>query len=58
MIARVVDRLAARYPSVPAQTVAEITGSMRQRFDGHPIRDYVPLLVERRATEAIAILVD
>jgi len=29
---------------------------VHSRFDGSPVRDYVPLLVERRACEELALL--
>ncbi len=38
-----------KYPAVPPDTVAAVVRGTYARFDGRPLRDYVPLLVERRA---------
>lgn len=55
-ITQVVDRVHRRYPHLSAQTVADVVGAIRHQFDGRPIRDFVPLFVERRATAALATL--
>jgi hypothetical protein len=56
LIEEVVDRLRTVYPSVPEHTVREIVGSVRGRFDGAKIRDFVPLFVERQAKDKLAVL--
>lgn len=56
LIGQVVDRLCARFPHVPSGTVYEIVGSVRHRFDEAPIRDFVPLFVERHTKETLAHL--
>lgn len=48
-IAQVVDRLARQFPGVPADHVAEVVSQSRPEFDDVPIRDFVPLFVERGA---------
>lgn len=47
MIGQVVDRLRTQFPPVPPTTVQETVGSVHHRFDAAPIRDFVPLFVER-----------
>jgi hypothetical protein len=49
VIDEVVARLTSRYPAIPNETVESIVHDVYARFDGRPLRDYVPLLVERNA---------
>jgi hypothetical protein len=56
VIDRMVDRLAKRYPSVPGEKVADVVNDCYSRFEGRPIRDYVPLFVERGARAQLARL--
>jgi hypothetical protein len=49
VIEQVVARLTSRYPAISASTVAGIVRDVHSRFEGRPLRDYVPLLVERTA---------
>jgi hypothetical protein len=49
VIDQIVTRLTNRYPTVSASTVADVVRDMHARFDGRPLRDFVPLLVERHA---------
>lgn len=51
-----VDRLAQKYPTVPADKVAEVVKARYARFDDRPIRDYIPLFVERAARSDLAQL--
>lgn len=48
-IGEVIDRLARQFPLVPTDEVAQAVGQSRPEFDGAPIRDFVPLFVERGA---------
>jgi hypothetical protein len=41
---------------VPADIVYEIVGSVLRRFDEAPIRDFVPLFVERHTNETLVNL--
>jgi hypothetical protein len=52
-VAAVAERLASRHPEVPAETVDEIVREAREKFIDSPVRDFVPLLVERSARERI-----
>lgn len=56
LIGQVVDRLLAGFPQVPQDTVHEMVGSSHHRFDDAPIRDFVPLFVERHTKEKLASL--
>ena len=52
-IEQVCARLSARFPTVPAETVRRVVSETHQALDG-PVRDYVPVLVERGARERLA----
>lgn len=49
VIDQVVERLADTYPSIEAATVSSVVYDIHARYDGRPLRDYVPLFVERNA---------
>ena len=48
-IAKVIDRLAERFPHIPRPSVEEVVLEEHKSFDGRPIRDFVPVLVEHGA---------
>lgn len=56
IIAQVADRLTSKYSTIPAQTVAAVVQGVHARFEGRPVREYVPLLVERFADQELALL--
>ena len=47
------DRVRARFPDLPAEVVDEALQVARARFDGRPVREFVPILVERAAIDAL-----
>jgi hypothetical protein len=49
VIEQVVVRLTHRYPAIPQATVASVVLETHARFDGRPVRDFIPLLVQRNA---------
>ena len=49
LIDQVVQRLATRYAELPPDQVTGAVHSAHARFEHCPIREFVPLLVERRA---------
>jgi hypothetical protein len=53
IINQLTERLMRKYPAVPPDTVATVVLGIHARFDGRPLRDYVPLLVERRARSVL-----
>jgi hypothetical protein len=52
-INEVVDRLAKQFPDVPTENVAEVVQQVQPTFDHAPIRDFVPLFVERDAKQRL-----
>ena len=53
-IQHVVERLTQRYPAVEPETVMTVVHRSHAIFDGRPVRDFVPLFVERRSQEELA----
>ena len=53
-IGDVVNRLTQRFPAVPSDTVARVVETNYARFEGRPVRDSVPLFVERGAGRELA----
>ena len=51
---QVCERLADRFPAVPAATVRLAVDAAHRKLDGRPVRSYVPVLVERAARETLA----
>ncbi len=57
IIAGVADRLTTKYPTVSAEIVTAVVRGVHARFHGRPVREYVPLLVERFAGQELELLV-
>ena len=55
-IEHLVDRLKQKYPSVAPDKIATIVHHNHACFDGRPVRDYVPLFVERGSRKELAEL--
>jgi hypothetical protein len=53
IIDQVADRLTRKYPTIPPDTVAAVVQGVHARFNGRPVREYVPLLVERFAGKEV-----
>jgi len=58
IIDRVADRLTRKYPTIPAETLTAIVRNVHARFDGRPVREYVPLLVERFAGQELELVLN
>nr|WP_078281260.1 hypothetical protein [Mycobacteroides franklinii] len=50
------EQLHSRHPGLTRDVVEAVVRAEHSRFDDSPLRDYVPLLVERRAREELALL--
>lgn len=48
-IAKVVDHLAGKFPTLDRIRVEQVVGEAHYLLRGNPIRDYVPVLVQRTA---------
>jgi hypothetical protein len=40
------ERLADRFPEVPREHIDELVEKKHEEFDGAPVRDFVPVLIE------------
>jgi hypothetical protein len=56
IIDQIVARLASRYPTIAASTVSTLVHDIHSRYDDRPVRDFVPLLVERNAKAELSRL--
>ena len=56
IIAHVAQRLADAHAEVEPARISSIVNEQYARFDGRPIRDFVPLFVERGATSELSKL--
>ena len=56
-ITEIVERLAKQFPQVPTGEVEQVVSQSRPEFDQAPIRDFVPLFVERGAKQRLRELV-
>lgn len=54
MVEEVERRLADRYADIPPERITSAVQSAHARFEHSPIRDFVPLFVERRARAELA----
>ncbi|HZM67750.1 MAG TPA: hypothetical protein VFC16_15770 [Nakamurella sp.] len=56
-IGRLTQRLSARFPLlVEAAVVARVVRAAHHRFDDHPTRDVVPILVEDTARDVLRVM--
>lgn len=49
VIDRIVLRLTNQYPTIATSTVSTVVHDVHSRYADRPLRDYVPLFVERNA---------
>jgi hypothetical protein len=56
IIDQVADRLTRKYPTIPPDTLTAVVRGVHARFEGRPVREYVPLLVERFAGNELDLL--
>ncbi|MCV7301183.1 hypothetical protein H7J93_16295 [Mycobacterium barrassiae] len=49
LIEQLVERLIDRFPAIDSVTVSWVVGEIHARYDGRPVREYIPLFVERHA---------
>jgi hypothetical protein len=56
IIDQIADRLAGILPEVSPEAVTRVVQEEHARFNGRPVRDFVPLFVERYAKAELAKL--
>lgn len=52
-VTEVSERLTRTFPDIPAEAVHDTVRTFYDQFTGSPIRDFVPVLVERMARTSI-----
>ncbi|WP_430459241.1 three-helix bundle dimerization domain-containing protein [Rhodococcus qingshengii] len=52
-LVRITERLHTKFPHATTEAINSSVTHAYARFDGTPIRDYIPVLVERRAREQL-----
>jgi hypothetical protein len=45
------DRLRERFPDAPPDGIKQMVTEVHHQYDGSPIRDFIPVLVEREVVE-------
>ncbi|MTE17282.1 three-helix bundle dimerization domain-containing protein [Nocardia aurantiaca] len=53
-LSELVARLADRFPELTARVVGEVVRGIHRDFDGHRVREFIPLLVERIAERQLS----
>jgi hypothetical protein len=51
---RVVRRLRQQFPDLSDEAIDQAVYGHYEQFDGRPVRDFVPILVERAAQQQLA----
>jgi len=55
-IDHVAQRLSARFPTVDPVVVARVVHDAHRRYEVHPTREFVPILVEDTARDTLSVL--
>jgi hypothetical protein len=55
-IEQLVERLRETFPALPPDRVTQVVHHNHARFDGRPVRDFVPLFVERGSRKQLSQL--
>ena len=50
------QRLCTQFPTVDAAVVARVVRETHHRFDAHPTREFVPILVEDAASDTLRVM--
>ncbi len=50
----VVERLLQRFPDIQEERVRSVVNKAHEKFVGNPIRDFVPVFVERSARDELS----
>lgn len=56
-LAHLSERLTQKFPQISPELIREMVTNAHRRFDGRPIRDFVPLLVEHDTVDELKAFV-
>jgi len=45
------DRLRGRFPDASPERIKQVVDQVHHQYDGNPIRDFIPVLVEREVVD-------
>lgn len=57
LLSEIEDRLVSTYAGLTPDQISATVGQAHSMFEESPVRDFIPLLVERRARRTLAALV-
>lgn len=49
------DRLRGRFPDAPPESITHMVAQAHHEYDGRPIRDFIPVLVEREVVDHLRV---
>ena len=49
------DRLRGRFPDAPPEKIKQVVDEVHHEYDGRPIRDFIPVLVEREVVDRFRV---
>jgi len=49
------DRLRGRFPDASPESIKTMVAQAHHEYDGRPIRDFIPVLVEREVVEHLTV---
>ena len=52
----VIERLVGKFPGVDRERIRQIVDEEHHSYDGRPVRDFVPVLVEKSAKKRVKAL--
>jgi len=52
----VAQRLSRQFPGIDPAVVRQVVREMHHRFDAHPTREFVPILVEEAARDRLTVM--
>jgi len=55
-VEHVAQRLSRQFPAVDPAVVRQVVRDMHHRFDAHPTREFVPILVEEAARDRLTVM--
>jgi len=50
-LSQVAERLQASFPDVDSTTINQVVEQFHHTYDGRPIREFIPIMVEREARD-------
>ena len=55
-VGQVMERMRARFPDMEPEMIRSVVEQVHHQYDGRPIREFVPVLVEREVVDALRLV--